>query len=584
MRAHRPVTRVGVRHLTVRTEVDAADGTPLPPLEVRVPVEHADLLDPSAMPGALALVTAAAARGEDLVVEGPVDEEAVAGLVELGRLLSTWWRTGETRVEVAETTPVRGAPGDGVGLFFTRGVDSWSTLLDLLELAPPERVTHLLTVHHGPPAIFRGIEAEHILGHQAVADELGLPLVVLETTARRLLDPHRIWNDTSGPALVATGLQVGAGLHRLVLTGAHTGDVHTLTGSDPDLVAAITTSRVHVDLGNPDRTRDQRVAHLRTSPLARSTLQVCWEGLGAGNCGRCRKCQVTMASLLLAGDPDPSAGFEAPIDAATLAALAISPDLATFVGGMIDELPADAEDVRRALSDAWDRSRGVAGHDRWGDDGPPALAGRSVPTRVAAARRATTGHPAAPAAAPLGWGGRTTPLRPAFAAHASVRALAATARDRPWAVVEPHVRDGARDGRQADLALALADHHGPGLVSVPGILWDHAAPAVLDPAATGTLLRAARARLWWRDEGGLDPLRTVEAIEHGCLPLQAMPGPAARLLRADLPGPLTALVVGDDELAGLDLSPDGVATRLGPALDHLLAGSAEHDLRAPGPP
>lgn len=586
MRAHRPVTRIGSRHLTVRTEVDAADGTPLPPLEVRVPIEHADLLDPTATPGALALVTAAAARGEDLVVEGPVDEEAVAGLSEVGRLLSTWWRTGETRVEIAETTAVRGAPGDGVGLFFTRGVDSWSTLLDLLELAPPDRVTHLLTVHHGPPDLFRRVEAEHILGHQAVADELGLPLVVLETTARRLLDAHRIWNDTVGPTLVATGLQVGAGLHRLVLTGAHTGDVHTLTGSDPHLVDAITTSRVQVDLGNPDRTRDQRVAHLRTSPLARATLQVCWEGMGAGNCGRCRKCQVTMASLLLAGDPDPSAGFDVPIDAAVLATLWISPDLATFVSGMIDVLPAEAEAVRRALSDAWDRSRGVGGHDRWGDDAPAALAGPSVPIRVAAARRATTGHPAAPAAPPLGWGGRATPLRPALAGHGSIRTLAATApaRDRSWAVVEPHVRDGARDGRQADLALALAAHHGPGVASVPGILWDHGAPSVLDPEATGALLRAARARLWWRDDGGLDPLRVVEAIEHGCLPLQVMPGPAARLLRTNLPDPLAALVVGDDELAALDLSPAGVGARLGPALDHLLAGSAEHDLRAPGPP
>jgi hypothetical protein len=161
-----------------------------------------------------------------------------------------------------------------------------------------------------------------------------------------------------------------------------------------------------------------------------------------------------------------------------------------------------------------------------------------------------------------------------------VRALVDVARDRPhgWAVVEHHVRDGARDGHQADLALALATHHGPGVTYVPGILWDHLAPPVLGPGAVQALLRAARARLWWRAEGDLEPLRVVEAVEQGCLPLQVMPSAAARDLARDLPPALRPLVVDEADLAEVDLSPDGVAARLGPAVDHLLAGSAEHDL------
>jgi len=579
------VTRVGSRHLTVRTELEAADGSELPPLEVKVPIEHADLLDPSATPGALALVTAAAVRGEDLVVEGPVDEVIAGGLSEVGHLLSTWWGTGETRVTVTETTTGVARDDGGVGLFFTRGVDSWSTLLDLLELPPPVRVTHLLTVHHGAP-ILRRHQAEHIPGHQAVADELGLPLVVLETTARELLDPYRPWGETCGPALMATGLQVGAGLRRLVLTGAHPRDVHTLTGADPDLVTAIATTRTEVELGNPHRTRDQRVAHLRTSPLARASLQVCWEGLAAGNCGRCRKCQLTMASLLLAGDPDPSLGFRAPIDVDAVGAMSYGAELATFVAGMVDGLPAGEEGLRRALSDAWDHSRGLEARTRWGDSAPPPMAGPEVPARVAEARRATTGHPETPAAAPLGWSRRSVPLRPPATAHESVRARAATGPDRPraWAVVEPHIRDEARDGRQADLAAALTAAHGPGVAYLPGILWDHAAPPVLDAARVGTLLRTARARLWWRADGDLDPLRVVEAIEHGCLPIQVMPAAVAQSLRSDLPAALAALVVAESDLAALDLGPTGVAALLAPAVDHVLLGSSEHDLRAPAPP
>ena len=70
----------------------------------------------------------------------------------------------------------------------------------------------------------------------------------------------------------------------------------------------------------------------------------------------------------------------------------------------------------------------------------------------------------------------------------------------------------------------------------------------------------------------------MESIEWGCLPLQVMPTGPAQDLVAALPAALAGLVVDDAALAVLDLSPVGVRARLDPALDHLLAGSAEHDL------
>jgi hypothetical protein len=72
----------------------------------------------------------------------------------------------------------------------------------------------------------------------------------------------------------------------------------------------------------------------------------------------------------------------------------------------------------------------------------------------------------------------------------------------------------------------------------------------------------------------------VESIEQGCLPLQVMPAGAARDLAEVVPAPLAGLVVDEAELGDLDLSPTGVAVRLEPAVEHLLAGSAEHDLLA----
>ena len=188
--------------------------------------------------------------------------------------------------------------------------------------------------------------------------------------------------------------------------------------------------------------------------------------------------------------------------------------------------------------------------------------------------------PSSSCCAPLGWRAGAVALRPALDRHDEIRALADANPDRPhaWAVVEHHIRDEARDGHQADLALALAGHHGPGPTYLPGILWAWLEPPVLDAAAVRTLLRTARARLWWRADGDLEPLRVLEAIEQGCLPLQVMPAAAARNLARDLPSALVPLVVSDESLADLQLDPDAVARVLGPVVDHLLSGSAEYDL------
>jgi hypothetical protein len=578
--ARPPVTRVEAGHLVVRTEIEAADGTQLAPLEVRVPIAQADLLDPTATPGVAPLVALAAARGEALHVEGPVDARMAAGAVEVMATLVDWWGLPPLAVAFDDVydTP---ADGDAVGLFFTRGVDSWSTLLDLLEEPPGDRVTHLVSVRldHATPAV---IEAEIVAGHHAVAAELGLEVVEVESTTQAMLNPYRRWMDAVVPALTGTGLQVAGRMRRLVLATDHPAHVHRRTGADPDLIGPLRTGRTEVVAGNLGRTRVERTAHLLGSPLARRSLQVCWEGDTAGNCGRCLKCLMTMAGLAIAGDPDPAAGFATAIDPGHVRQLALRPEQARLVTPIIEGLPTAYEELRRAWSDAWDRANGVAPCPRWGDDAPPALAGASLPQRVAAALRATTGQPVAPVPAPLGWRDGTVALRPALDLHDEIRALVDANPDRPhaWAVVEHHIRDEARDGHQANLALALADHHGPGPTYLPGILWAHLDPPVLDAVAVRTLLRTARARLWWRAEGDLEPLRVLEAIEQGCLPLQVMPAAAALNLVRDLPPALVALVVSGESLADLDLSPVSVAARLGPVLDHLLSGSAEHDLLA----
>lgn len=574
VRAQAPTTSVTATHLVVSTALTATDGTELAPLEVSVPRRLADHLDPTATPGVAALVAASVLRGEHLEVTGPVDRVAAEGAEALAGALAAEWGTRPIRVDVVSTYE-GGDRSGGVGLLFDRGVDSWSTLLDRLDDPAAERVTHLLAVHPGPLP-FGATDAAILDGHQRVADELGLELIVATTSARTLLDAHRPWSDTAGPVLVATGLAVAAGLRRLVLTSRAGAPEH----AEGRLDQMLGTGRTEVALGNTSRDRAARVAHVRLHPLARRSLQVCDQAEGSGSCGRCMPCQATMALLLLAGDPGPEAGFDHPIDPALVRTLALPDAAAPTVDAIRRSMPAEHEDLRRAWSDAWSTSHDEEPPARWGAHGPPALAGPSTATRVAAGLRAATGQADHPAPVPLGWRTGTVALRPALADHQLIRYRAGQGPDRarPWAVVEPQVRDGQRDGTQAGLALRCLDAFGPGPCYIPGIPWADDDRPVLGPQAVAALLRTVRARLWWRDVGDLDPLRLVETVELGCLPLQVMPPGAARDLANALPPALSGLVLSEDDLATLDLSPAAVRQRLHPAVDHILAGSADRDL------
>src|SRR5690606_27123521 len=127
------------------------------------------------------------------------------------------------------------ADGDSVGLFFTRGVDSWSTLLDLLEDPPGDRVTHLVSVRldSTTPA---AVEAEIVAGHRAVAEELGLELVEVESSTQAMLKPYRRWMDTAAPALTGAGLQVAGRMRRLVLSTDHPARLGLGAEFDPALI------------------------------------------------------------------------------------------------------------------------------------------------------------------------------------------------------------------------------------------------------------------------------------------------------------------------------------------------------------
>jgi hypothetical protein len=113
----------------------------------------------------------------------------------------------------------------------------------------------------------------------------------------------------------------------------------------------------------------------------------------------------------------------------------------------------------------------------------------------------------------------------------------------------------------------------------PGLLWAYGAEGALDRESLARVLGDVQARVWWSEQGGLDAARLLETIEHGCLPLQAMPEVAAEATSANLPERLRSLVLPIGDGALQPLSDAEVARRLQAAAAELVAGSLERDLR-----
>jgi hypothetical protein len=112
----------------------------------------------------------------------------------------------------------------------------------------------------------------------------------------------------------------------------------------------------------------------------------------------------------------------------------------------------------------------------------------------------------------------------------------------------------------------------------PGLVWGYGADGAIDGNTLARTLRAVATRVWWVAEGGLDAARVLETIEHGCLPVQAMPEVVAESTRAALPERLQPLVLSMAAEAPTPLSDPEVVRRLQSAVAELVAGSLERDL------
>ncbi len=340
--------------LTARVQTRDTEAT-----DVRIRVHDpslADRLDASATPLLPIAVLLAAATATDLVVDAPVDASLLDGVEAAARRYHDWWGLRCPEVDVHAVSRDR-PPAEGVGLWYSRGVDSSDTLLRSLagELVEDEErytVTHLLGLDWIDPPYATPSAPAIWVETAAAAARVGLPIVRLTTDVRRVLEPFAGWKQSHGTVLAALGHLFAPILGTVIISASEIGDAPRPLGSHPlldPLLGTATTRIVHAGRV----ARSAKVRRIAASEWALDSLKVCWEVDSPRNCGRCAKCLSTMTVLRSFNALQRCDRFDAPLSSDAVWALARGDQQIAIVPHTLQDVTAVARAVAPELFDAW---------------------------------------------------------------------------------------------------------------------------------------------------------------------------------------------------------------------------------------
>ncbi|HSS43147.1 MAG TPA: polysaccharide pyruvyl transferase family protein [Solirubrobacterales bacterium] len=315
-------------------------------------------LTPNADAALAAAVMPAMRQGGRLRMTDPVSPRMLRGQREFQGVQRAWsldWPFTEPLREVEVEVPLRevGAvvPKGRVAAFFSGGVDSWGTVLDNPDLTDLIFVRGFDLAHEGPQTALSD-EVEGRL--REAADELGLQLHVVTTNLRELSDPHLPWDVYFGCADVAVALFFAPLFDRVLIAGDSDYEVQVRFGANLLVDQLWSTEELEIVDDGGRFSRMQRLERLVESPAACRSLRVCWEIPDQTyNCGRCRKCLMTLIGLEAIGARERVTTFppELNLDPTVLAEISIDHVVSlTLWEDILDAARgAERDDLERAV-------------------------------------------------------------------------------------------------------------------------------------------------------------------------------------------------------------------------------------------
>jgi hypothetical protein len=267
-------------------------------VRVAVPAELAGDPDDASPFAPLALLLAMA-RGEDLVVDGPVSPLQLRGLDRARELYLAWAPLHPSTIEVAEEREPERRATD-VACLLSRGVDS--TYSAAVPRAHPGPLARLIFIKGFEPMHDADVVDEEARRAALVAERIGLPLTLVSATfLDAVVPPIGNLDDATAPMLALSALMLGGGVGTVVIPSSDSAVTMGPNGTGPALDPLLSTEAVALAYDSTALGRvDKGLWLARERPDLLAELKVCFHERGPANCGRCQKCLLTMATLVAA--------------------------------------------------------------------------------------------------------------------------------------------------------------------------------------------------------------------------------------------------------------------------------------------
>ncbi len=272
-----------------------------------VPERLAGSLSDSGNPWLAALLPLAAFLGQPLRLCRPVDRTLRTNAASLLQIWRGWYP--ELHVVPIEAETKEADPGPNprkTAALFSGGVDSFFTVLRNAEA--PDRKTApeidwLLWVW-GFDLPLDAAEASARLRERlsAAARDLGKELIDVRTNLRETRIAEAGWGRLAhGCLLASVGLIFERRLRAVYVAATHSTGSIVPWGSHPETDPLLSTAATRIIHDGSDTGRSEKTAFISRSPVAMRSLHVCFRSPSSDNCGRCRKCLLTMVTLELTG-------------------------------------------------------------------------------------------------------------------------------------------------------------------------------------------------------------------------------------------------------------------------------------------
>ncbi|MCF8261483.1 MAG: hypothetical protein K9J12_11970 [Melioribacteraceae bacterium] len=199
----------------------------------------------------------------------------------------------------------------GVGAFFSGGIDSFYTLLK-----NQEEITHLIFINGFDVTLGKSsIEEKTSELIRACGKEFGKKVIEIETNLRDFMKTYVSFPIHHGSFLAATGHLLSSEINKIFLPAADSYGEMGNVGSHPLLDPLWSSDKVEYIHDGCEASRMEKLPIVMKSKFASEHIRVCYaKSDTVMNCGKCEKCVRTITGLMAINALEDCKSFNTKID------------------------------------------------------------------------------------------------------------------------------------------------------------------------------------------------------------------------------------------------------------------------------